>query len=69
VLYEARVEGGLPESLALRLASAARLRNLLVHRYWDIDDEKVYESVKEGLGDFEGFIDAVRRFLERCGYE
>ncbi|MEM4805984.1 MAG: DUF86 domain-containing protein [Thermofilaceae archaeon] len=62
-------KGVLPESLALRLASAARLRNLLVHRYWDIDDEKVYESAKEGLGDFEGFIDAVRRFLERCGYE
>jgi uncharacterized protein YutE (UPF0331/DUF86 family) len=35
--------------LAERLSSAARLRNLLVHRYWAIVDEKVYRSVREGL--------------------
>lgn len=54
----------IPKGLALKLASAARLRNLLVHRYWVIDDEKVYWSVKEGLKDFEDFIMYVRRFLE-----
>jgi uncharacterized protein YutE (UPF0331/DUF86 family) len=57
-------KGVLPEALASKLASAARLRNLLVHRYWTIADEKVYESVKKGLKDFEDFITHVRRFLE-----
>lgn len=38
----------IPEDLAYRLAAAARLRNLLVHRYWAIDDEKIYVSVKKG---------------------
>jgi uncharacterized protein YutE (UPF0331/DUF86 family)/predicted nucleotidyltransferase len=46
--------------LAERLSSAARLRNLLVHRYWAIVDEKVYRSVREGLIDF---ISYVRKFL------
>jgi uncharacterized protein YutE (UPF0331/DUF86 family) len=59
------VKGVLSEGLASRLASAARLRNLLVHRYWVISDEKVYESVKNGLKDFEEFITCVRVFLKR----
>lgn len=58
-------KGVLPEALASRLASAARLRNLLVHRYWVISDEKVYESIRNGLKDFEEFIARIRSFLER----
>ncbi|MBO3842742.1 MAG: DUF86 domain-containing protein [Candidatus Brockarchaeota archaeon] len=58
-------KGVLPEALASRLASAARLRNLLVHRYWAISDEKVYESTRDGLKDFEEFITHVRAFLKR----
>ncbi|MEM2736656.1 MAG: HepT-like ribonuclease domain-containing protein [Thermoproteota archaeon] len=49
----------LPEELA------SRLRNFLVHRYWTISDEKVYESIKNGLKDFEEFIIHIRSFLER----
>ena len=48
------------EGLAERLASAARLRNLLVHRYWEIDDGRIYSSVKEGVEDFELFKKEVR---------
>jgi len=57
-------KGLLPEDLARRLVAAARLRNLLVHRYWVIDDRKVYESVKRELGDFERFVELVRERLE-----
>jgi len=53
----------IPTELASRLASAARLRNLLVHRYWVIVDEKVYESVKSGINDFKDFIIHIRHFL------
>jgi len=59
------LKGVLPEDLASKLASVARLRNLLVHRYWAVDDEKVYKSVKKGFKDFEDFIVHVRKFLER----
>ncbi len=60
-------KGVLPGGLAERLASAARLRNLLVHRYWTIQDEKVFSSLKGGLGDFEEFVARVRDFLEESG--
>jgi len=51
----------IPRELAERLASAARLRNLLVYRYWEIVDEKVYEAVGRGLRGFEELIVYVRR--------
>jgi len=56
-------KGLLPQALANRLAMAARLRNLLVHRYWEIDDERVHQSVREGLKDFEEFKARVRELL------
>jgi len=44
------------------LLSFIRLRNLLVHRYWVIDDKKIYDSIKS---DFKNII----RFIERVvGY-
>ena len=58
-------KGIIPSHLASDLASSARLRNLLVHRYWEIDDEKVFKSLEENLGDFEKFITHIRRFMER----
>jgi len=58
------VKGVIPEGLASRLVAAARLMNLLVHRYWVVDDEKVYESVKRGLEGFLSFTLHARAFLE-----
>ncbi|MHA1616334.1 MAG: HepT-like ribonuclease domain-containing protein [Candidatus Njordarchaeales archaeon] len=39
------------------------MRNLLVHRYWEINDEKVYETVKEGFKDFIAFVEIVERLI------
>ncbi len=58
-------KGMMSDSLASRLASAAKLRNLLVHRYWTIDDERVFEGVREGLRDFEEFVHILRDILDR----
>lgn len=39
-----------------------RLRNLIVHRYWEVDDERIYrEASGNGLGVVERFIAEVRR--------
>ncbi|MFQ6065308.1 MAG: DUF86 domain-containing protein [Candidatus Bathyarchaeia archaeon] len=62
-LAERRV---IPRALAERLASAARLRNLLVHRYWEIDDQEVYRAIKGGLKDFEEFVKQVRKVVEKA---
>jgi len=38
-------------------------RNILVHRYGDIDDRIVYEMATERLGDFEAFKKEVLEAL------
>jgi len=53
-------EAGLidPE-LAERLARMARFRNLLVHMYWKVDYERVYDVLQHGLEDFRAFARAI----------
>lgn len=53
-------EGGvLPAGLAASLADAARFRNLLVHRYADIDDQRVVQFVRQRLADLEDYVDVI----------
>jgi uncharacterized protein YutE (UPF0331/DUF86 family) len=42
------------------LEAMVRLRNLLVHRYWVVRDEIVYESVKKDFRCVEEFVSRVR---------
>ncbi|MEK6846613.1 MAG: HepT-like ribonuclease domain-containing protein, partial [Nanoarchaeota archaeon] len=39
-------------------------RNILVHKYGDIDDSKAYEDIKDGLPDFETVIKDIEKFIE-----
>jgi uncharacterized protein YutE (UPF0331/DUF86 family) len=48
--------GVLPTELAASLADDARFRNLLVHRYADIDDGRVVEIARHRLTDLEAFV-------------
>jgi uncharacterized protein YutE (UPF0331/DUF86 family) len=54
-------EGILEKSLADSLRTLARFRNLLVHRYWDVDDQRVLQIARTQLGDLEQFLEAVGR--------
>ncbi|WP_222702305.1 HepT-like ribonuclease domain-containing protein [Staphylothermus hellenicus] len=36
-----------------------RLRNLLVHRYWVIDDKRVYEDVRNNFRCVEELLDRI----------
>jgi uncharacterized protein YutE (UPF0331/DUF86 family) len=55
--------GVLPSYLAASLADAARFRNLLVHRYADIDDGRVIEIVRNRLTELEAFVDLIAQRL------
>ncbi len=57
--------GVLERPLARRLVQAARFRNLLVHRYWEIDPRRVLAYARENLGDFEAFLRQVGQWLGR----
>jgi uncharacterized protein YutE (UPF0331/DUF86 family) len=48
-------------SLAENLRRMARFRNLIVHRYWDVDDQRVLEIARTQLGDLEQFLAAIGR--------
>ncbi len=49
--FGALEKGGLiPAPLSLRLQQMARFRNLLVHMYWTIDYERVFDALERDLG-------------------
>jgi len=49
--------GIIPRDLAAAMRRFAGLRNLLVHRYWEVDDARLYRELKEGG------LETLRRFL------
>lgn len=54
----------IPDQMAVRLAGAAGLRNLIVHRYADILALRLVEAIERGLGDLEEFSAAVRKHAD-----
>ena len=57
-------KGGFEEDLVKRLIEMVKFRNMLVHLYWKIEDERLYDYMKKNLDEFEEFRDAVRRYLK-----
>ena len=55
--------GVIDEALVRRLIPMARFRNLLVHRYWEVDPQRVLRYARENLGDFERFLEQLGRWL------
>jgi uncharacterized protein YutE (UPF0331/DUF86 family) len=43
------------------LTKITRLRNLLTHHYWTIDDKQVYESIKDDFGSVDEFTGKVKQ--------
>jgi uncharacterized protein YutE (UPF0331/DUF86 family) len=41
-----------------------RLRNLLVHRYWIIDDRKIYEDVRKDFKNVLSFLEKVANHVK-----
>jgi len=51
-------------SLAGKLSDMARFRNLLVHRYGEVDDARVLDVIKNRLVDVELFMKEIVDYLE-----
>lgn len=49
------------KELTKSLIKMARFRNLLIHKYWDIDEKRVYQYAKENLSDFDNFISTIKK--------
>ncbi len=53
------------KKLAESLKKLASLRNILIHKYWEIDDRKVFKSAKDNLGDFEEYLKQINKFIKK----
>ena len=53
------------KKLSIILKEMKGFRNILVHRYGETDDEKVFEILSEKLEDFETFKEEILRFLKK----
>ncbi len=58
-------EGVLEGDLVGRLVEMVKFRNMLVHLYWKIENDRLYQYLKENLGDFEAFKEAIRKYLKK----
>ena len=54
-----REAGVLDAELADRLEAMARIRNLLIHRYADVDDRRVHGYLHQDLDDLDAFMVAI----------
>lgn len=61
-LYESKV---INQELSSELRKMARFRNILVHRYWEIEDKKILEYARNNLGDFDRFLESVIDYIEK----
>jgi uncharacterized protein YutE (UPF0331/DUF86 family) len=57
LLAKHRIIGG---PLAAKMTKAAGLRNLIVHRYGELDIRRLAQAISEGLGDLDEFAAALR---------
>lgn len=60
ILYNSNV---INEELSERLGKMARFRNILVHRYWEIEDKKILEYARNNLEDFDRFLESIIDYL------
>lgn len=57
--------GIIEAGFADRYIRMARFRNLLIHIYWEVDNEKVFGFLGSNLNDFENFLTEVGKFLKK----
>ncbi len=52
------------KKLAEHLADMAAFRNLLVHRYGDINNSHILEIIRKDLKDIEQFMQQISKYLK-----
>jgi uncharacterized protein YutE (UPF0331/DUF86 family) len=59
-------QGIISLALSQRLRRLAALRNMLVHRYWTIDDARLYVETQAGQRDLTTFVQEIEAFVQQC---
>ncbi|MFC2167322.1 DUF86 domain-containing protein, partial [Acidobacteriota bacterium] len=53
-----------PNSLINRLIEMAKFRNRIVHVYWEVDEDLIYDIIQSYLNDFELFTQSILKVLK-----
>lgn len=56
-------KGAFKKSFVNDLKEMAKFRNRLVHIYWEIDENQIYDILSTRLKDFKKFLDQLAEFL------
>ena len=59
--------GFLSKEFVERLVDMAKFRNRLVHIYWEVDSEVIYEILRDDIRDIELFVEAFMNVLREKG--
>ncbi|PIS31182.1 hypothetical protein COT42_01720, partial [Candidatus Saganbacteria bacterium CG08_land_8_20_14_0_20_45_16] len=51
--------------LADRIKGSGGMRNVIVHEYMDIDDDKIYKTLPLALSDYKEYINQVDEYLDK----
>jgi len=62
VLNENRI---IPEEFLDTAVSMAKFRNRLVHLYWDVDENMVYEFLQNNLAYFDEFVKYILNYIKK----
>ena len=57
--------GVIDGEIAGNLIQAARFRNLLIHQYWSVEEQRILQIAREHTEDFEIFVKQVGEWLEQ----
>ncbi|MBI2666417.1 DUF86 domain-containing protein [Candidatus Woesearchaeota archaeon] len=58
-------KGLFPKKIILLAEEMKGMRNVLVHKYGEIDDARVYAFLTERMGDFQKIVGAVEEYLKK----
>ena len=60
------LKGIIPLDVGKDLEKMASLRNMIVHRYWEIDDTLIYRGAKEGgIESIKRYIEVIKNYTEK----
>ena len=57
----------LPSACSEVMVDMVRFRNLLVHLYWHLDNERMYDSLQGRLASLEAFASHIAQWLREQG--
>lgn len=64
-IEKAMKKGIISEDVGIPIKGLVSLRNLLIHRYWEINDAKIYQETNKNKKALQNFIEKIKEFLRK----